>query len=332
MQLVIGITIAVTPQSCSLIVLFTLLTVNGVACGGWDCGQTVWLIQMWKEKSASILQSSLLFYALGSTTAPLLAKPFISNNNSSVILNQTDIDSIRNHLQIPFGISGLLSIIVGSLLILLFTINHWKDSQTDQIHSEITGRPNLSQTETKVVIFLGGIMLATYECVEMLGFSFLPIFAQNTHLKVSPQDSALMLFALSLAYSIGRAISVFTTMKFKPKYILTIQFYLLFNGHNIMILGGNNNLIALWIGSISLGFGYSATLPAIYSLLERTIEINNFRGTILIFMSATLSIASPFLIGHTIEQYPLFLFIFSGLNILISVIMFISILTIIHNR
>lgn len=175
-------------------------------------------------------------------------------------------------------------------------------------------------------------MLATYGSIETLGFSFLPTFAQNTDLKVLPQDSALMLFVLSLAYSIGRAISVFTTMKFKPEYILMVQFYLLFNGHNIMILGGNNNLTALWIGSIFLGFGYSATLPAIYSLLERTIEINNFRGTILMFMSATLSIASPFLIGNTIEQYPLLLFAFSGLNILISVIMFISILTIIHNR
>ncbi len=87
----------------------------------------VWLIEMWRQKSASIMQFSQFIYGIGTFFGPLLDKPYltgeqvldsvetnISNITELIFDNMTDIYGNidrRSNLKTPFLISGIIQII-----------------------------------------------------------------------------------------------------------------------------------------------------------------------------------------------------------------------------
>lgn len=77
-----AIAIAYVPHSSSIVLFYACGTIIGLGAGVLDCVLTVWTIEMWKDKSAPILQASGFLYGVGTITGPLIVEPFVTGKYS----------------------------------------------------------------------------------------------------------------------------------------------------------------------------------------------------------------------------------------------------------
>ena len=129
---VLGIGTALIIYCPNLWTLYLCSLLSQMGGGAWDNANSIWLIEMWQQRSPSFLQFSQFMYGLGCILGPLLAEPFLtgelkSNNatNSSIsstlptfttlqTMTTTDInESIdrRTKLEFPFIVGGALQLI-----------------------------------------------------------------------------------------------------------------------------------------------------------------------------------------------------------------------------
>ena len=127
------------PYSGSLITFASLLTILGIAAGGYGTAQAVWIIDIWKERAGPFIQGQHFFFALGSIIPPTLFAPFLEDapaaivdpevpellstfaNNDTVLLNptlsQSALDATSGRILIPtFICAGIVG--VGAILLL----------------------------------------------------------------------------------------------------------------------------------------------------------------------------------------------------------------------
>ncbi len=69
---------ALSPQSPTFILFYLCGLIAGLGAGVLDIVQTVWLIEMWDDKSGSILQLAEGTYSLGCFIGPLIVEPFLA--------------------------------------------------------------------------------------------------------------------------------------------------------------------------------------------------------------------------------------------------------------
>ncbi len=98
----------------------------------------------------------------------------------------------------------------------------------------------------------------------------------------------------------------------------------------IILFFGQNSITLIWIGSLTLSFGFSSVFPAMFSFISQYLIITDRIGTILIFSSASITMFAPFVLGPYIEKFSPIYVISIATNISISILLFIIILYIIR--
>lgn len=105
----------------------------GLGSGVWYSAYNVWVIEMWGQNSAPILQFSQFMYGIGTIFGPMIDKPFLTGelihslNKTISKLNETktitipeilELDNIerRDKLHVPFLIIGSLELIGKTIL------------------------------------------------------------------------------------------------------------------------------------------------------------------------------------------------------------------------
>ncbi len=116
---------ALTAHSVHLFHLYSCTLIFGLCSGVWDCAKTVWIMEMWQQNSAPLLQLSGLMYGMGSFIGPLIEKPyltgerlfkfdeqFISNSSESLTIDHTFSNlERRKKLKTAFLIIAFIQII-----------------------------------------------------------------------------------------------------------------------------------------------------------------------------------------------------------------------------
>lgn len=136
----------------------------GFGSGAWDCGQTVWFVEMWQKKSGPILQFSQFAFGIGAIIGPLIDRPFIigevngthkynaltsinntvtPNNHTVIPNNNTETPDYNNtvthnnyntvtpedrqkSLFIPFAIDGFIQLCGAIMMTIMFFINRYQ--------------------------------------------------------------------------------------------------------------------------------------------------------------------------------------------------------------
>lgn len=180
-----------------------------------------------------------------------------------------------------------------------------------------------------LVIILSAIFLAFYVSTEAIYTQFAPTYFQYIPLRLSAQHSASVVSAMSLTYTISIGISSLVAVRVGPQTIIIANFVILFCALLTLVFG-QNSLLLLWMGSLTMSFGLSPVYPSIYALVGQNMRLTNRIGTILFFCSETLNLLVPFLLGTYIDKYPK-VFIWSILsNITTIFLIFLLILFIIR--
>ncbi len=91
-----GITSSLVPHFKKLWTLYFNFWLYGLGCGAWNNANNVWLIEMWQQNSAPVLQLSQFVFGIGSILGPLIAKPYLTGE-PDLTLNRTDsLSSTKN--------------------------------------------------------------------------------------------------------------------------------------------------------------------------------------------------------------------------------------------
>jgi len=198
---------------------------------------------------------------------------------------------------------------------------------TDKYQSKLFENSNSPRV---LIIILSSIFLAFSCGSEGVLLQFGATYYQYIPLKLTASKSAEIVSAMALTYTIGRGISVLIAMKVKPEHMIAYQFLILLIGITILLFGQSSTTL-IWIGSLTLSYGFSSLFPSILAFISQHLTITNNIGAILIFSSSFLNMLSPFILGTYIESYPI-IYILSMITILlIDILLFLIILLIIRN-
>ncbi len=116
-----GISSILVPYSQQLWHLYSLIFIFGICSGAWVTVSSVWLIELWQQNSAPVLQLSGVTYSVGIIFGPLLDEPYLTgelendynetyNSNSAQFNIFVNIER-RSKLKTPFLISGIIQMI-----------------------------------------------------------------------------------------------------------------------------------------------------------------------------------------------------------------------------
>lgn len=253
---------AAVPHYPSPYYLFVNQLLNGLAQGGMETGQMVWMIELWGDKAPAALQGQQFSYACGMLLSPLMVKPFLREGfneteyESCESRNISDVSKCQlseSRVYVPFAISSATGFIAAFLLTVLYFYQTYEPPKKETSESKETITSTNRGYRIRVII-MGAFLIASYVGIEVLNFNLLPTFAHYCDLKLSDPDAAFLHSFFAIAYTVGRAISIFLAFRVRPHIMLYINFLLIAAGNFVILFGGSNNLTALWIGVIILGW------------------------------------------------------------------------------
>ena len=85
------------PYSETVWHLYLAIFINGLGLGVWTNGKTVWLIEMWRQRSTPVLQLSAFMYGIGTFVGPLVAKPYLTGENKIYVSALEDVNQSSYH-------------------------------------------------------------------------------------------------------------------------------------------------------------------------------------------------------------------------------------------
>jgi MFS family permease len=122
-----GISIILIPYSPNLWTLYLCFWVIGLSTSAWNNTNNVWLIELWPQNNAPVLQFSQFMFGIGTIFGPLIDRPYLTGEtefdfedpinlgtNTSLIANttfMTEDNERRSKLKTPFLITGIIQII-----------------------------------------------------------------------------------------------------------------------------------------------------------------------------------------------------------------------------
>ncbi|XP_054152657.1 sodium-dependent glucose transporter 1A-like [Oppia nitens] len=151
-----GLSSAAIPVSPNLYIVYLCFWMCGVSGGVWNSTINVWIIEMWTNRSASVLQFIQFGYGFGTILSPLILRPFLRGGqgghgggggvglvvnetmnvtNFTVYSNLTDItdnsdnDRVGN-LWKPFVIIGCIQLISPIALLIMFLVKRYESPLT----------------------------------------------------------------------------------------------------------------------------------------------------------------------------------------------------------
>ena len=83
-----GLVTTLLPITPDMTIFYLFGFIGGMGAGTLDCVQTVWLIEMWTNRSGSILQLSEFSFGVGLIIGPIVVKPFVLSNKLFIILKE----------------------------------------------------------------------------------------------------------------------------------------------------------------------------------------------------------------------------------------------------
>ncbi|UXI22286.1 FAM76A protein [Sarcoptes scabiei] len=263
-------------------------------------------------------------------------------------LNISVIDPIDYLIHIPYAIAGAITIFSAMIVLGLFFYKKYepprkfKAPNDDQLSYQskkkssilqngleppmplrLTRSKNLHQTFMTVwIVLMGSMFFTLFVGMEQMHLQFLPTFAVNTDLNLSPSSAAMISSAAALAFTIGRCLSIPLAIKFRPQTILYTNHILMLIGTILLAAYANTSERMLWIGNIVLGCGFSSVYASIYAFLEQKISVTNRIGSIFVFAGGFTAAVSPSMVGRYIEADPLILIWFDLICCLLCLTVF----------
>ncbi|KAI1291085.1 hypothetical protein HDE_07647 [Halotydeus destructor] len=328
--------ISLTLTSCCIYSIPRLTTLNqfitvqgflGLVSSSNEVAASAWLLELWRQDSNFYLQCMHFFFAFGSAIGPLISEPYLSPETDG----SSPDPSSKSLIIVPYTWAAMAMFTASLIQIAMYIWSPYTQGGEDDDQSEdrdVIEKESLISSETNmdvpknylsVLVLSGGLLLGLDVVVEVNSSVYLQAFVVNIGLTKS--KGALMLGALSSAFTVGRLVAIFLATQMKPAYMLFGDFALMMIGNLLILL--NHSETGLWLGLIILGFGFASCYPTVYAYIGERIQITDMISGVFLFVSSIGNIIEPLIVGKLIVKHPLIfvyvnLFCTSGLIILFS--------------
>lgn len=161
----------------------------------------------------------------------------------------------------------------------------------------------------KRIVLIGylGVFCGSFKGMEDNVVAFLPKYAQNGPLHISESDSAYLLSASMLAYTIARFCGIFVVYKVPPRGVLCFNMLLTLICNILLVTYARDNHTVLWVTSVLFGIGFSTAYGCFSAYMERFLHVTDGVGAFVLLYGAGIAAAYPVLIGAYIEKHPVIL-------------------------
>lgn len=154
---------------------------------------------------------------------------------------------------------------------------------------------------------LCAVAIGAYASVEINYFYFSPSYLQKLSDPMSASEAARVTSLLATAYAIGRLVTAVISIKVIPDIIVSYHYITFLVGQAIIYFGGSNRT-CIYVGTVILGFGFSAVWPSSLAFTERHLRLSDRVSSIYSFITGILSFVSPLIISQYITSYPTIIF------------------------
>lgn len=242
------------------------------------------IVALWGKRAASPIQAVYLGWPLGSTLAPLIAYPFVSqdsenDNNTTSGLMDTFLESFRDYaddseIEKAFWIIGLVSLTIG----VLFLVYQMAGMPTVGSTSEKSERNDLTLRQVMSpsfwspgrpcfgVVIVGIFIL--YYCFQA-GTTMGPdryhaLYAVESNF-TTEQEATLLSASINLSSTFGRVFVLFIGALIPPTILLLVFGCVLVVALFTLIFWGLQNVTVYWVCLCIYGFFVSPLYPGMYA-------------------------------------------------------------------
>ncbi|KAI1288238.1 hypothetical protein HDE_09524 [Halotydeus destructor] len=303
--------------------LITNQVAYGASQAAVDVALNSWVLELWKEESNPYMQTLHFSYALGSFIGPFICEPFLT---STAIIDPYFKVSLFYAPFLIASAAACVAVLVQWYLFLTFPyIAEYRtvDAKRESVDATITDDQVLSLPKYYVftVVSLGAVVLCFEGGLEVNTFNYLDTFIINTDLELSESTAAMMNGVLNGGFMVSGFTSIFLARQMKTISMLYLNLTIITIGNVLIWTCADRSEAGLWVGVVTLGFGFSSSAPGLFALIEERINANN--AICAIFMSATELHAAigPLIEGDFIQRIPM---IFAYLNFVSGIICFVA--------
>ena len=123
----------------------------------------------------------------------------------------------------------------------------------DEVQLAISPTPRETVvSRRKLKLILAALFLATYDGAEIGYFYYSPTMLQYMDIKLTASVAAHVSSVLSAAYTSGRLLTAFISLKLKPDIIVSYHFVIILVAQVVLFIGRDNQTI-IYIATAILG-------------------------------------------------------------------------------
>lgn len=329
-----GATNMLLPHAGYLWLFFVFSTLASFACGFLDTGGNVLVLDTWKNDDVGPYMHSIHFsFAIGAFLAPILAMPFLSKNEdfeAAVIvngtLNELAADPEPTRITYLFPMLGL-AVIVCSFGYFIFGLQLRNYQAKNAESSE--AKKSEKKTEKFTIahwtfLSLMCMFFFFYVGAEVSYGVYLTTFAVQSRLKLSKQIGAQVTANFWGCFAAMRFISIFTSIYFKPLYIMIFSCMTSCIGAFGLIIWGDVSYLMLQLGSSLLGFGMAAIFATGILWMGTFVTVTNRIQACASVASSIGADVFPIILGQLIADHPMTLMYITFATLVLCFGMFMS--------
>lgn len=271
--LVSAVFVALIPLMPLLGLLGIVLFILGFGEGTLDTGGNSLLTWLHREKVGPFMNGLHFFFGVGAFLAPVVIAQLIAATGKVFI---------------SFWIFALIA------LPIVFYVSRLPSSTVSSQASENTN----VILDWKLIGLL--VILFFFYVGAEVGYGNW-IFTYTVKLGLAKQVTASYLTSnFWLSFTIGRLLGIPIASKFKPQGIMLVDLLFCLISISVILLWPGS-LVALWIGTLGLGFGMASFFPSAMVLAGRLMHLSGRVTGFFLFGSGGGGMFLPFLIGQLIE-------------------------------
>lgn len=353
-------TMAIIPLCNVLWSLAIVLAFMGFFMGTIDTVANVSMISLYGKDVSPFLQTMHFFYGVGAFVSPMIAQPFLLNedcsrfiDNSTWFTNEYDNDTYtavtleeaqkKTHINYAFWTMSLfmVPVIFLSLILiskrcfnkLLSTENNtsyaekqYENMEDKTVESKENLEENSPENEAYVILvaFLCAVLMFLYDGLQATFGGYVYSYSVKGPVKLPKYDAAYLNALFWGMFAAGRLISIALATRVSPTIMLFGNIIGCTFGV-LMILALRYDQIMLIIGTCLMGFFMSSVFPTALSLTEKYINVTPTITSVLVFSAATGEMSLPVIVGHEFERKgPISFLVISLILCFLSVIAYMS--------
>eukprot|EP00047_Mylnosiga_fluctuans_P005800 m.242798 g.242798 ORF g.242798 m.242798 type:complete len:500 (+) comp14101_c0_seq1:61-1560(+) len=279
-----GLSTFLVPFCTALAAIYVVVSFQGAAMGFLDTGGNVLLLSMWGKDCGPQMQAMHFCFGLGAFISPMIASPFISENDATFDAaacgigpangtNATADDIIYNgDVRWPYWIATMIALPVAALFLVMSRSipaagEHSARASLDVVPHRREGRYRDG------VLLLTFLFLMFYVGLEVSYGGYVFSYAvKDCDIAMQPTTAAYLTSVFWGAFALGRLLAVFLAMRVPPA-VMTLLDLLGCIAATVILISTQGNAGALWAASAIYGMSMASIFPSAYHLVEYFIDV-----------------------------------------------------------